>query len=76
MVGFRTTGICAEILVGDFAAKLVITLEQGRPGPKDPNVFSEKADTVLRVSLQVGIWFSPQAVYENIPNSNTLYATH
>lgn len=55
MAGFRTTEICAETLVGDFAAKLAITLEQERPGPKDHIVFSGKADTVLRVSIQVGI---------------------
>ena len=67
MAGLRTTTVTAIILLGVFVAKLAITLEQERPGPKDPIVFSEKADTVLRVSIQVGIWFSPQAVYKNIP---------
>lgn len=67
VAGHRTTTTTAEILLGVFAAKLAITLELERPGPQDPIVFSEKADTVLRVSIQVGIWFSLQAVYENIP---------
>ena len=53
MVGFRTTEICAEILVGDFAAKLAITLEQERPGPKDHIAFSGKVDNCGGAYLKI-----------------------
>ena len=57
MAGSRTTEIYAEILVGGFAVKLAIILEQERLGPEEHIVFLGKVDTVLRVSIQVGIRF-------------------
>jgi hypothetical protein len=57
--GFRTIRLGAEILVGDFAAKLeriIHPLE--RLGPEEHTVFSGKVDHALKVSIQVRNRFS------------------